>query len=147
MLPAVRNRGFSLGEIVLALALISLIAVTLLGVIPAAMSATKEAGHRAAASRLAESTVEELGQTSAAVGPQPVSTKNVNGMDFVVKADIQLAVADVAVQTTNNSHSNTASFSNVDPQHARIISVVVSWRENGRQPRSQTIRRQIFARQ
>lgn len=144
MLLVVHRRGFSLAEVLFALGLVSLIAVTLLGVIPAAITATKEAGHQAAALRVGQSTVEDLARSSASLGAQPVFTQVLNGMEFVVRADIALATPDVAVQSNQNSHSNPTTLSNLDPQQARVISVTVSWHEKGRRPRSSNVRRQIF---
>lgn len=140
------RRGFSLIEILFSLGLVSLIAVTLLGVILSAISATKEAGHRASAAHLAQSTIETLAQSSPPVGPQPVAVEVLNGMEFLLEPSIELATPDVPVLTTDNSRSNPATISNLDPQQARMITVVVRWGQQGRQPRSHTVRRQVFVR-
>ena len=55
------------------------------------------------------------------------------------------ATPDVPISNQNNPNANTPSFSNIDPQQARVNEVKVSWTEH-RKTRSQRVRRQIFAR-
>ncbi len=140
-----RIRGFSMAEVVFAFALIGLIAVTLLGVIPATLSATREAGHRATALRLADAHIELLARTSPALGVQPSLKSSLNGTEYLLESNIQAATPDVPISNQNNPNANTTSFSNIDPQQARVIEVKVSWTEH-RKTRSQRVRRQIFAR-
>jgi len=84
MMPQMKRRGFSLSEVLFALSLISMVAITLLGVIPAAIQATKQAGHRATASRLAESCIEDLARSSAPLGLSPLPGVSLNGTDYAL---------------------------------------------------------------
>lgn len=139
-----RGRGFSLIEVIVALGLFAMLLISLLIVIPAAASATREAGYRNTASSLAREEVDRLAAGSVSLGAQPVISKEVNGVSFTLHPTVEQATPDVPIQMANNSHASPSNFSNINPDHARLVSVVVRWRESDGEPRAHTVKRQVF---
>ena len=131
-------------EIMVGLGLVSVVAITLLLLIPSVMQGTRDAGQRATAAKLADSEFEGLAQTGAAPGLLNLGKQTLNNTEFVLNATVEVVVPDVPVQNVNNANSKPTQFPGYDPNAVRHVTIRVGWTESGNQKRQYQLRRLIF---
>lgn len=111
------RKGFSLGEMVVALAVLSLLSVIMVGVVPSTVIGLREAELRANAAVIGQDTLENLrragfGNVQSTTPPHPVVT--VDEVDYTVE---------VVTGTARASDGN-----NMDPNEAKDVQVLVRWK-------------------
>ena len=138
------RRGFSLAEILVGLGLVSVVAITLLLLIPSVMKGTRDAGQRATAAKLADSALEGLVQSGASLGLISLGMQTLNNTEYVLNATVEAVTPDIPVQNVSNGNASPSQFPGFDPNSARHVTLRVGWTESGNQKRQYIIRRLIF---
>lgn len=128
-----RCSGYSLAELVFSLLLLSIVSITLVGVVPATMSGTRMAADRVQASIIAQQTLETLGAgnlTDIRDGPLPdvETTRGAFGR----------GVSTFAI--------TTAQGTAIDRADALGVQVTVSWRDRANTASSLASTRVLFVR-
>ncbi|MCA9795949.1 MAG: type II secretion system protein [Candidatus Eremiobacteraeota bacterium] len=109
------SRGFSLGEVLVSLIILSTLSVVLVGVIPATVSGLKDAGRRADAAVIAQGTLELLKRDGFDLLPEgAITTISQNGTTYDVSVEL--------------GQATTSDGTPIPETVAKDVRVIVQWK-------------------